>query len=323
MNINRLHSAALLLSIVAIPLMLRGEGVKSQEAPKGKPPRSQIGVLLMAHGGSREWNDQIMSIRQQVDAVMPAEVAFGMADHSALQGAADRLAARGATQIIAVPLLISSHSDVYEALAFLLGVREDAPKNLQDLASMGHKMPEMYGHSSPGETASTPIQSPVPLRMTTALDAHPVVADILADRAAAMSRNPEREVVILVAHGPVSDADNALWLQDMKSLAAQIERKKGFAAVEYVTLRDDAPESVKDHATAELRQDVEASLASNDRVLIVPLLLAYGGIDAGLRRRLDGLDHTMSSHALLPDSRIVTWVLDRVNQSESPARGAL
>jgi hypothetical protein len=159
--------------------------------------------------------------------------------------------------------------------------------------------------------------------MTTALDAHPVVADILADRAAAMSRNPEREVVILVAHGPVSDADNGLWLQDMKSLAAQIEHKKGFAAVDYVTLRDDASESVKDRATAVLRQDVEASLASNDRVLIVPLLLAYGGIDAGLRRRLDGLDHTMSRQALLPDSRIVTWVLDRVNQSESPARGAL
>lgn len=45
------------------------------------------------------------------------------------------------------------------------------------------------------------------------------------------------------------------------------------------------------------------------RVLIVPLLLSYGGIEPGIRKRLDGLTYTMADHGLLPDERLARWVL--------------
>ena len=284
------------------------------------PPRT--GVLLMAHGGSKEWNAQVLAIQEKVNSSTPAEVAFGMADRSTLQVAVDKLSARGVTQIVAVPLFISSHSSVYDSLAFLLGVRAVAPKDLNDLTSMDHGMPEMNGSyhgPAEGQDKNTPIHSPVPVRMTAALDAHPLVGDILADRAAAISRNPRQEVVILVAHGPVDDAENALWLKDMKSLADDVQAKGDYVKVECVTLRDDAEQPIRNQATEELRRDVDNALRSNYRVLVVPLLLAYGGIDAGLRKRLDGLDHTMSMQALLPDPRIVTWILESMGTGQSVA----
>ena len=37
------------------------------------------GILLLAHGGSAEWNDQITSLAAQVNRTVPTEVAFGMA----------------------------------------------------------------------------------------------------------------------------------------------------------------------------------------------------------------------------------------------------
>jgi len=45
-------------------------------------------------------------------------------------------------------------------------------------------------------------------------------------------------------------------------------------------------------------------------VLIVPLLLSYGGIETGIRKRLDGLDYAMSPQALLPDARLARWITE-------------
>jgi hypothetical protein len=58
-----------------------------------------------------------------------------------------------------------------------------------------------------------------------------------------------------------------------------------------------------------LRNIASAGYSANLRVLIVPVLLSYGGIENGIRKRLDGLDHVMSPAGLLPDPRIVTWIL--------------
>lgn len=48
------------------------------------------------------------------------EVAFGMAIRAYIQAAIDRLVARGVTEIVAVPLLLSSWSPVLTATAYLL-----------------------------------------------------------------------------------------------------------------------------------------------------------------------------------------------------------
>jgi hypothetical protein len=50
------------------------------------------------------------------------------------------------------------------------------------------------------------------------------------------------------------------------------------------------------------------------RVLIVPLLISFGGIDKGLRERLEGLPYAIPDAALMPDDRLVTWVLAMADQ---------
>ncbi len=42
---------------------------------------------------------------------------------------------------------------------------------------------------------------------------------------------------------------------------------------------------------------------------MVPLLLSYGGIEVGIRERLEGLDYRMANQALMPDDRLAEWVL--------------
>jgi hypothetical protein len=222
------------------------------------------------------------------------------------------------TEIVAVPLFVSSHSSVITSTEFLLGLRAEAPKDLAVFAKMNHASHgapaaaadhSVHAGHAPQADPASPVTATVPIRMTAALNRHPLVGAIVADRARSISAAPEKEAVILVAHGPVPDEDNRRWLEDMAVLAQQIKDSAPYASVEYMTVRDDAGAAMREAATTELRQKVSAQIAQGRKVLIVPHLMSFGGIEQGIRRRLEGLEYTMTTQALMPDGRIVQWVL--------------
>lgn len=179
-------------------------------------------------------------------------------------------------QIVAVPLFVSSHSRVIESIRYLLGLRPEVPSELMDF-TMNHD------HGDAGKVAgqgakdqdlkSRPVSCAVPISMSAALDRHPVLANILLDRAATISRRPAQELVVLIAHGPNDDKENALWLEDLNAVASMVAAKKPFARVGVITLRDDAKASVRDEATSHLRAIVSSAAEQGFRVLIVPVLL--------------------------------------------------
>lgn len=283
------------------------------------------GILLLAHGGQRDWNDRVLALAAVVNESQPVEVAFGMASRPTIQSAIDRLAARGVTSIVAVPLFISSHSSVVTSTAYLLGVRAEMPPELKIFAKMNHGAHAAghEGHEMPAGAATDnarPADLRVPVRMTAALDRHPAVGAILTDRVRAISQPAADEAVIVVAHGPVPEDDNQRWLADMQVLAGQIGGAAPFAAIDYLTLRDDAPKAIRDGATAELRGMVGRHVSAGRRVLIVPLLLSYGGIEKGIRQRLEGLDYAMANDALMPDARLAEWVRASATQSRPRAQ---
>jgi hypothetical protein len=243
---------------------------------------------------------------------MPAEVAFGMATRANIKAAIDQLVARGVTNIVAVPLFISSHSSVITSTEFLLGLRQEAPADLATFAKMSHGShgtPAEHAGHAPAADPASPITSVVPVRMTPAFNRHAIIGAILADRARSISTAPAAEAVIVVAHGPVPEDDNRKWLDDMRVLADHVRQAAPFASVDYMTVRDDAGPAIREAATKELRAKVAGQRAAGRRVLIVPHLMSFGGIEKGLLERLDGLDYTMTRQALMPDDRIVEWVL--------------
>jgi sirohydrochlorin ferrochelatase len=266
------------------------------------------GVLLLAHGGSPEWNNEVNKLAQTTDKTFPTEVAFGMATKGNIEGAIHRLVTRGVSEIVVVPLFISSHSSVVTSSQYLLGLISEAPPDLAKFAKMSHGH-VAEDHSAHNSDPMKPIDLPVPLRMTSALGRHQLVAKILLSRAQSISLKPGEETVVLVAHGPVTDEANAKWLADMSSLAEQMKSDGPFRDIRFMTVRDDAPAPIRDQATAELRKLIESVKAENRRALVVPLLLSYGGIERGVKKRLEGLEYTITNQALLPDERLIEWVL--------------
>ena len=220
-----------------------------------------------------------------------------------LQRAIEELEQRGVRRLIAVPLLISSASEVMRQFQYLLGARDHGPwEEVQ------------------------PVNLRVPVTLTTPLDDDPAVSAILLDRARRLSRAPGGEAVILIAHGPTSEEDDAKWLEVMGRLAQRLEETGGFRAVVPVTMRDDALDSVREAATTRMRETVQqqsrlGSLHQRDNaVLVVPLLLATGGIEAKIPHRLSGLTYRYQPQALLPDVRVAQWITRQVRQAAaSPA----
>ena len=173
---------------------------------------------------------------------------------------------------------MSSHSSVITSTEYLLGLRTTAPTDLILFATMDHS-----GHGDHLEPRGTPapfdplarVTTTVPVRMTAALNRHTIIGAIVADRAKAISEALPAEAVILVAHGPVPDEDNRLWLEDMAVLATHVAADMPFASVEYMTVRDDAGPEMRAAATSALRANVRRQIAAGRRVLIVPHLLSY------------------------------------------------
>jgi sirohydrochlorin cobaltochelatase len=179
-----------------------------------------VGIVLLAHGGSAAWNATVDDLRARVNDRVPTEVAFGMATRATIQAAIDRLSERGVREIVGVPLFISSHSSVVDSTRYLLGARAQAPADLALFARMSHGAPAAaatgahaeHGEKAPAEDGTRPVRSSVPVRVTGALDDHPIVADILLSRAKAISRDPAHEAVLIVAHG-LNGFDYAMALQ--------------------------------------------------------------------------------------------------------------
>jgi sirohydrochlorin ferrochelatase len=312
----KFHLLMVSLALLSFTAQAQPANQADLSAHQAQPISSKPGILLLAHGGSSDWNNEVNKLAQATDKTIPTEVAFGMATKSNMEAAIRRLITRGVGEIIAVPLFISSHSSVVSSSQFLLGMISEAPPDLAKFARMSH------GHGAEDHSAHTsdptkPIDLPVPVRMTSALGRHQLVARILLARAQSISHEPREETVVLVAHGPVTDEENARWLADMSSLAEQMKSNGPFRDVRFMTVRDDAPAPIRDQATAELRKLIESVKAERRRALVIPLLLSYGGIERGIKKRLEGLEYTITNQALLPDDRLIEWVLTSTRETLS------
>jgi len=256
---------------------------------------NEMGVLILAHGGSEQWNRVVEQTVAQAQLAHPTQLVFGMGMHAhevqALQRAVDQLERQGATRIIAVPLLVSSASEVMRQLQYLLGLRDEGP--WRDVK---------------------PVTRRASLLMAgTLFDDPTVIAYVLQERAMELSQNAPEETVLLIAHGPNEEQENQQWLRVMASLAEHIRQHGGFRAVIPVTMRDDAPKPIQAAATRRMRELVRQH-SRQGRVLVVPVLLAPGGIEAKIPQRLKGLSYLYNGKTLLPHPRLAQWIGQQVER---------
>lgn len=288
----------------------------------------KVGVLILAHGGShRSWDEAVKKATETLKQKYSVEVAFGMANPIKMQDGIDKLESQGVTKIVVVQLFISSYSPIIRQNEYLLGLRDtlaDPPMLMMHHGSEQHTMKKEQDHhamaahtphsmSNVKEKATLkPLKLKAEVILTRPLDAHPLVAEIIFNRISELSVNPEHETILIVAHGPNDEEDNKNWVKTMDTLADQIrsiqsEKGSAFKQIFGLTVRDDANPAIYEQAKEQLRTLVSQSGKDGD-VIVIPLLLSQGGVEARYVKRLEGLNYKWSGKTLLPHPNITKFI---------------
>lgn len=163
-----------------------------------------------------------------------------------------------------------------------LGLRTDRP-------SGGHRTLEQ-------------IEPKVPVKMAPSLGAHPLVAQLLIQRAMAISTDPATESLLLLYPGGGEDG-GAEWATIAADLAAQIQGTTRFQAVIPATLGKEAIQAAL------------AKLPEGSRALAVSLFVSTNGfVTRIIPETLKDLPVTFHAEGLFPDPIIRAYVRARLKE---------
>lgn len=239
------------------------------------------GILVISHG-SREstWTQLVDDAVQQLPlrGELPVAASFlELVEGRLIQDGIDLLEGQGVTDILVIPLFVSSGSTHVNEIAYALGVI----------------------HAPAIETDLTPFRIQANIIYGDPIDNDPDVARMVWDKVKSESQNPKQEVLILVGHGSSHSGFRERWEEGLSRLAKSIQRIGGLAEADYALLR---PGTVR--AKVEYWQKERGM-----QVIAAPLFLSDGYFTRSvIPQRLEGLKYRYSGQALLPHPLLTQWM---------------
>ena len=310
------------LMVLNLLLCAASFGSDRSEKPQG------VGVLVMAHGGDPAWNRAVTEAVEPVGQLCPVEIAFGMAQRRSLELAVKRLERKRVKRIAVVRIFVSPESFLHQT-QYLLGLRPDPPPFfLHHDPQAGHSVGTPSNpHASGGSKGRAPIwvgrasDAPPPIEMKAqvvlnreGLYDSRLIGGILEERIRALSQQPEKESVLILAHGEGDDERNQRWISKLQALVGGVPGLDRYQAVRVETLREDWEEK-RALAEARIRGFVE-NQGRLGRVLVVPFRVFGFGPYSGV---LEGLDHVATRQGLLPHPNVTEWIKGQASDCFSRA----
>jgi sirohydrochlorin ferrochelatase len=249
------------------------------------------GVLVISHGSPD--SDWVALVDRTVqEAGLPEHVPVVSCFLEAVEGrliqdGIDALEAQGVTDMLTVPLFISSGSTHIDEIEYALGVKAEAvlPTELK-----------VFGRSAR-------------VRFGKPIDDDAEVSSILYERVRELSIDPSREVLLLIGHGSAEPGFHEKWMRCLSSLSEQVGALGGFAATDVGTMLPD---------TIAQRMAHWASARPEWSVIVAPLFLSEGYFTRRMiPSRLDGYTYRYHGRTLLPHPALSEWIRRQVEQLSS------
>ncbi len=244
----------------------------------------KTGVLIIGHGSnSNSWVQLVDDAVNELPVSVPVVACFlEMVEGRCIADGIRALEEQGVERIIAVPLFVAGGSTHIDEIGCLLGVQET---------------------TGLGETFE-PIATTAEIVYCEPMEDHPLVVEILLERARELSVDPASEVVLLVGHGADEGVYHTKWEAVLQRLAATLREKIGFKGVTYGTLH---PDNLTKRARAVTRRN---------RTIVLPLFLSEGYFtNEVIPSRLEGLEYVYSGKTYLPHPCITQWMQVVIEQA--------
>ena len=133
--------------------------------------------------------------------------------------------------------------------------------------------------------------------------------EVLISRVRGLSSTPASEVVVIIAHGPADDEENARWIAEISDRTKLVKREMNVSDVQVFTLREDWEEK-REGAEELIRGYLKEATAQSLTPIVVPFRVHGFGPYANV---LAGLDYNADHKGLIPHSNVAIWIQ---NQAE-------
>ena len=235
----------------------------------------------------------------EVTSKYPVEVAFGMADAGSLERSIRRLERLGVKDVGVVRMFVSGES-WYERTQQILGTVEGAPQKDTSENPTSTFMPMGFWKI---ETDINFYISEDGLADATEMD------EVIVSRIRRLSRDPAREVAIIIAHGTGSDEEDSRWVEKITQRTVTAKSTLGLHDIKVFTLREDWFAK-----RGEAESSIRSYLEEASRVGLQPVVIPFRVHGFGpYTRVLEGLDYRADELGLLPHQNVNLWI---ANQAE-------
>lgn len=242
----------------------------------------KYGILVISHGSRN--GDWVRLVDEAVEAVhvpegIPVYSSFlEIVEGRLIQDGITHLESLGVTDMIVVPLFVSSGSTHIDEISYALGVK-DKPLLPTDMR---------------------PFAIRARIHFTSPIDDDPIIADIIYSKIKALSFDPQKEILLLVGHGSIEKGFHLLWRRGLEKLTMRLRALGGFDEADVAML---LPDQIPRKMKWWFRHKPQHT------VIVAPLFLSAGYFTGEvIPERLNGYKYRYNGDALLPDSGISRWI---------------
>jgi len=262
-----------------------------KEANKRLPVSDDaIGIVLMPHGSDFNWNETIRRNLSPLLTKHKIEYAFSMADPKVMERAIKKLEDRGVRAIVVVRIF-SLAASFREKTEYILGLNDQYRRG-------SHTMR---------------ISSPALLVTVGGLERDPLVAEVMLERAKALSQNPAKETIIILAHGTDNEERNQHWLDNLAFLADEMRKNGGsaFRDIRFDTWREDWADK-REEAVERIRDMIEEAGRDGGTAIVVPGRTTGQGHG---EKYFEGLSYRYAT-GFSPHPNFIKWVEQQIEQGK-------
>ena len=248
----------------------------------------KYGVLVISHGSrNTEWVDLVDQAVAaiEVDSNIPIYSSFlELIEGRLIQDGIYNLEEQGVTDILVVPLFVSSGSTHLDEISYALGV-----------------IPEPIL-----ETNLVPLAIQARIHYGTPIDYDEEIVRILYSKLQPLSQQPSHEIVLLVGHGSVEKGFHLRWRKGLELLASRLKTLGGFDEVDVAML---LPDQVKRKMKLWTKRKPEHT------VIVAPLFLSEGYFTKQvIPLRMQEYSYKYNGKAMLPHPLISKWMEKQIRE---------
>lgn len=308
-----IYSIVAAIGVIAASFSCQTTSENNQKGKDLATGDKKIGVLLVNHGSRSEtWRNELKRLEKNVtDSILHSgevkglKTAFMEYTEPSIATQLKEFDKESFTDIIIVPIFLTVSPHTFEDIPTIIGQKEDTESKEM------LKLEKIERYTPKAKTYITPL-----------LDFTNVLKNNVLKRVTALSKNPQKEGLVLIGYGD-EDYDKE-WVELFNNVAVYVKEKTGIDQHTYGWCGH-----IAHYNPDETTKAVNAVLTKKENAVVIPVLVAHDEmfqikiIGGGIEKVKDSKSKVLyKPDSILPDSDIEKWVKDVVNEFVEKAKAS-